>query len=137
MEVIGCLVPKLQSEMHSGCGMQLFEKTQRLYVAMVNLMSLYTIVLRKFTCILVKKQLGSQQRQLGKTAVIEAGSYIVSMDIKTTVYGLEAGKIVLLNCHSNVLPYFTSLPLSSRLYRLYNSRASFIITVQAPCDTLV
>ena len=53
----------------------------------------YTIVLRKFTRILVKKQLGSRQRQLGKTAVIKAGAYIVSMDRKTTVYGLEAGKI--------------------------------------------
>ena len=36
MEVIGCLVPELQSEMCSGCGMQLFEKTQYFYVAKVN-----------------------------------------------------------------------------------------------------
>ena len=36
MEVIGCLVPELQSEMHSGCGMQLFEKTQHFYIAMVS-----------------------------------------------------------------------------------------------------
>ena len=32
-------------------------------------------------------------RQLGKTVVIKAGPYIVSLDRKTTVYGLEAGKI--------------------------------------------
>ena len=56
-------------------------------------MSPYTIVLRKFARVLVKKQLGSRQRQLGKTAVIKVGAYIVSMDRKTTVYGLEAGKI--------------------------------------------
>ena len=56
-------------------------------------MSSYTIVLCKFTCVLVKKQLESRQRQLGKTAVIKVGAYNVSMDRKTTVYGLEAGKI--------------------------------------------
>ena len=48
---------------------------------------------RKFTRVLVKKQLGSRKRQLGKTAVVKAGAYIVSMDRKTTVYGLKAGKI--------------------------------------------
>ena len=48
---------------------------------------------RKFTRVLVKKQLESRQRQLGKTVVVKAGAYIVSMDRKTTVYGLEAGKI--------------------------------------------
>ena len=53
-------------------------------------MSPYTILLRKFTHVLVKKQLGSR---LGKTAVIKVGAYIVSMDRKTTIYGLEAGKI--------------------------------------------
>ena len=36
MKVIGCLVPELQSEMRSGCGTQLFEKTQCFYVATVN-----------------------------------------------------------------------------------------------------
>ena len=56
-------------------------------------MSLYTIVSHKFTRVLVKKQLGSRQRQLGKTAVVKAGAYNVSMDRKTTVYKLEAGKI--------------------------------------------
>ena len=44
---------------------------------------------RKF----IKKQLGSWQKQLEKTAIVKAGAYIVSMDRKTTVYGLEAGKI--------------------------------------------
>ena len=53
-------------------------------------MSPYTNVLCKFTCVLVK----SRQRQLGKTVVIKAWAYIVSMDSKTTVYGLEADKIV-------------------------------------------
>ena len=47
----------------------------------------------KFTRVLVQKQLESRQRQLGKTAVVKAEAYIVSMDRKTTVYGLEAGKI--------------------------------------------
>ena len=83
MEAIGCLVPELQSEMRSGCGTQLFEKTQCFYVVMV---APYTIMLRKFTRVLVKKQLGSRQRRLGKTAVIKAEAYIVSMDRKTTVY---------------------------------------------------
>ena len=53
-------------------------------------MSPYTILLRKFTRVLVKKQLGSRLR---KTVVIKAGAYIVSMDRKTAIYGLEAGKI--------------------------------------------
>ena len=55
-------------------------------------MSPYTIVSRKFTCVLVKKQLESRQKQLGKTVVVKAEAYIVSMDRETTVYGLEAGK---------------------------------------------
>ena len=55
-------------------------------------MSLYTIVSRKITRVLVNKQLGSWQRQLGKTAVVKPEAYIVSMDRKTTVYRLEAGK---------------------------------------------
>ena len=92
MEAISCLVPELQSEMRSRCGTQLLEKAQCFYVATVNL-SPYTIVSRKFKHVLVKKQLGSQKRQLGKTAVVKAGAYIVSMDRKTNVYGLKAGKI--------------------------------------------
>ena len=91
-------------------------------------MSPYTIVLRKFTCVLVKKQLGSWQRELGKTAVIKAGACIVSMDRKTTIYGLEAGKIAFFEkrvqaVHSNAFLYFTGLPVSSSLHRLYSSRA--------------
>ena len=88
----------------------------------------YTIVLRKFSLVLVKKQLGSRQRQLGKTAVIKAGAYIVSMDRKTTVYGLEVGKIAFFEkrveaVHNNAFPYFTGLPVSSSLYHRYSSRA--------------
>ena len=91
-------------------------------------MSLYTIVSRKFTHVLVKTQLGSWQRQLGKTAVVKAGAYIVSMDRKTTVYGVEAGKIALFEKriqagHSNTFLYFTGLPVSSSLYHRYSSRA--------------
>ena len=56
-------------------------------------MSSYSIVLCKIGHVLVKKQLGSQQRQLEKTTVIKAGAYIESMDRKTTVYEFEAGKI--------------------------------------------
>ena len=36
MEATGCLVPELLSEMRSGCGTQLSEKTQCFYVATVN-----------------------------------------------------------------------------------------------------
>ena len=36
MEAIGCLVPKLQNEMHRGCGTQLFEKTLCFHIATVN-----------------------------------------------------------------------------------------------------
>ena len=36
MEAIMCLIPELRSEMHSGCGMLLFKKTQCFYVATVN-----------------------------------------------------------------------------------------------------
>ena len=84
-------------------------------------MQIYT-----FSCI--KKQLGCPQRQLGKTAVVKAEAYIVSMGRKTAVYGLEAGKIVFFEkrlqaVHSNTFPYFTGLPVSSSLYRRYSSRA--------------
>ena len=52
----------------------------------------------------------------------------MSMDRKTTVYKLEAGKIAFCEkrvqaIHSNVFPYFTGLPVSLSLYRLYSSRA--------------
>ena len=52
----------------------------------------------------------------------------MSMDRKTTVYGLEADKIVgfekrVQAVHSNAFPYFTGLPVSSSFYLLYSSRA--------------
>ena len=82
MEAIGCLVPELQSEMRSGCGTQLFEKTQCFYVAAVNFnVSVYYCVTHIYTCSCKK----SRQRQLGKTAVVKAEAYVVSMDRKTTV----------------------------------------------------
>ena len=85
---------------------------------------------RKFTRVLIKKQLESRQRQLGKTAVVKAEAYTVSMDRKTTVYKLEAGKITFFEkrvqaVHSNTFPYFTGLPVNSSLYHRYSSRAGF------------
>ena len=68
------------------------------------------------------------------------------MDRKTTVYGLQAGKIAFFEkCvqagHSNVFPYFTGLPVSSSFnIVMIVAEPGFIIqhdTVQAPCDTLV
>ena len=56
-------------------------------------MSLYTIVSHKFTRVLVKQQLETRQRQLGKTAVVKVEAYIVSVDRKITIYGLEGSKI--------------------------------------------
>ena len=47
-------------------------------------MSPYTIVLRKSTPVLVKRQLESQQRQLERTPMVKARAYIVSVDKKTT-----------------------------------------------------
>ena len=64
----GFLVPKLQSEVGSGHCYGKF------------LMSPYTIVLRKFTRVLVKKQLGIRQDSWGKTAVIKAEAYIRQKD---------------------------------------------------------
>ena len=62
-------------------------------------MSLYTSVSRKFTRVLVKKEAWKSAKTVGKTAVVKtavvkAVAYIVSMDRKTTVYRVEAGKIV-------------------------------------------
>ena len=70
----------------------------------------------------------AQQRQLGKTAVIKAGAYIVSRDRKTTVYTVEAGKIAFFeNCiqavHRNAFLNSSGLPVSLSLYCLHNSRA--------------
>ena len=56
-------------------------------------MLLYTIV--KLTHALLKQQLEGRQRQLGKTAVVKAGTYIVFIDRKTTVYRLEADEIAI------------------------------------------
>ena len=53
-------------------------------------MSPYTIVSRKLTRVFVKKQLENRQKQLGKTMVVKAEAYIMSLDRKTTVYGLES-----------------------------------------------
>ena len=84
-------------------------------------------MLHESTRVLVQKQLRSRQRQLGKIAVIKAGAYIVSMDRKTTVYELEAGRIAFFEkhiqaVHSKVFPYFTDLAVSSSLYRPHSSR---------------
>ena len=84
-------------------------------------------MLRKLTCVLVKRQLESRQRQLGKTAVVKAEAYIVSIDRKTTIYRLEAGEILFFrnvyrDVHSNTFPYFADLPVSLSLYRLYSNR---------------
>ena len=79
---------------------------------------------------------------------MKAEAYIASMDRKTTIYGLEAGKIAFFEkrvqaVHNNALPYkFIDLPVSLSLHHGYSkqSRRGFIIqhdTVQAPCDTLV
>ena len=88
----------------------------------------------------VKKQLGSWQRRLGKTVVIKAGTYIVSRDRKTTVYGLEASKSHFLkNAYKLSIATRSRVSLSLSLYHLYSSEPVFIIqydTVQAPVDTL-
>ena len=55
-------------------------------------MSPYTIVLR-ITKVHVKVQFESRQRQLGKTDIVKAGTYIVSIDRKTTIYELKAYEI--------------------------------------------
>ena len=104
MEEISCLVPELQSESITNAECNFFEKTQCLYVAMVNFNVPYTMVLRKInTC--CKKS--SFERQLGKTVVVKVGTYIVFLVRKTTVYGLKACRIVFFEehvpaVHSNV-----------------------------------
>ena len=67
-----------------------------------------------------KKAVQKSQRQLEKTAVVKTGAYNVSIDRKTPVYRLEACEIAFLKTHalavhSNALPYFTDLPVSSSL----------------------
>ena len=112
MEAIGFLVPKLQSELRSEFGTQLFEKTQCFYVATVNFnVSVYYFVTKIYTCS-CKKAAWKSAKTVGKTV----GAYIVSMDRKTTVYGQDAGKIAFFwkknvqAGHSNMFPYFTGLP---------------------------
>ena len=53
-------------------------------------MTLYTIALHKLKVFFAKKQLESLPSQLGKTALVKTGAYIVSRDRNTTVYRLEA-----------------------------------------------
>ena len=77
MEAIGCLVPELRSEKHCRHGTQLFKKMKCFYVATcLRILPCYV----KLTCVLVKGQLESHQRQLQKTAVVKAGAYIVPIN---------------------------------------------------------
>ena len=105
--------------------MQLFEKTQCFYIATyLRILSCYI----KLTRVLVKRQLESRYRHLEITSVVKSGAYIVSIGRKTTLYRLEGGKIAFFgnayqDVHSNAFPYFTDLPVSPSLYRLYSSRA--------------
>ena len=125
MEAIGCLVPELWSKKHRGHGTQLFEKMQCFYVSTINFnVSVYYRGYVKSTRVLVKK-LESWQRQMGKTTVIKAGAYIMSIDRKTTVYRLEA-------CESRFLKNMYQMSIATRsrilltclsLYRRYSSRA--------------
>ena len=60
-------------------------------------MTLYTIVvLHKIETCFAKRQLESRLRQLGKTALVKTGAYIVSIDRKTTMYRLKACEIAFL-----------------------------------------
>ena len=86
MEAIGCLAPELWSEMHCRRGTQFYKIAQCFYVVTLNLMSPYTIVSHKMDNVLAKRQLESRKRQLGKTAVVKVGAYIVSIDRKTAIY---------------------------------------------------
>ena len=94
-------------------------------------MSLYTIVSCKLTHALVRKQLGSRKRQLGKTAVVKVRAYIVSMDRKTTVYRLETGEVTFSAYKLAIAMHvpFTGLTVSWSLYCLYSSRAELHISV--------
>ena len=61
-----------------------------------------------------------------KDSSYERGGLHCVYDRKTTIYGLEAGKITFfVKCvqgvHSNAFPYSTDLPVSSSLYLLYSS----------------
>ena len=57
----------------------------------------------------------------------------MSMDIKTIIYGLEAGKILFLEKAYKVsIVYFTGLPVVLSLYPLYSSRAGLQIQSKPP-----
>ena len=56
-------------------------------------MSPYTIVSHKFTRVLVKKAAWKLAKTVGKDSGCESRCNVVSMNRKTTVYRLEAGKI--------------------------------------------
>ena len=83
-------------------------------------MSPYTIVLHKIDSCSCKRQLESRQRQLEKTAVVKAGTYIVSIDKKKPYINWKLVKLPFLQTralavHSNAFPYFNDLPVSSSL----------------------
>ena len=66
------------------------------YNVTVNFIVPYTCTIShyvKLTHALVKRQLESRQRHLGKTEVVKVGGYIVSINRKTTTYRLEAHEI--------------------------------------------
>ena len=56
-------------------------------------MSPYTNVLRKIDSCSCVKAARKSAKTVGKTAVVKAGVYIVSIDEKTTAYKLEACEI--------------------------------------------
>ena len=124
----------VQSEKHRGRRTQLFEKTQCVYVATcLRILSCY----EKLTHVFVKRQLESCQRQLGRTAVVKAVAYIVSIDRKTTVYRLEACEIGFFgnayhDVHSNVLPYFTDLPVNQAYIIFTVAEPGFMIQCKPP-----
>ena len=91
-------------------------------------MSPYTIVLRKIDSCSCKKAARKSEKTVGKTAVVKAGAYIVSIDKKTTVYKLEACEILetcALAAHSNAFLYFTDLLVSSSLNSDYCTKVVY------------
>ena len=69
--MISCVIPKLRSETLHRLGMQVFEKTQCLYIVRVN--SFVSVYYHVTTHVLVKRQLGSRQSQLEKDSGGESG----------------------------------------------------------------
>ena len=82
-------------------------------------MSPYTIVLCKFTHVLVKKQLEIDKDRWERHPLRKRGlTLCLWVERQLTIYGLEVGKIVFFEkcvqvVHSNVFLYFTGLPVSS------------------------